>query len=363
MGAMKSAPFHPEEEERLALLKSYDLLDTEPDEKFDRLTRLAAHLTESPIATVALVDSDRQWFKSKVGLDGDGGPRETAFCAHTILDDKVMVVEDTNRDERFADNPLVTGDPHIRFYAGAPLVTKKGLPLGTLCVIDRKPRVFSPEQRRVLQDLANMVVDEMELHRNLKLLSQAHGDLRAANKKLEVMAATDGLTGLANRRAFDEAIAHELRRGARKRWPVSLLLIDVDHFKKYNDRYGHGAGDQCLKALAKVLGRAMRRPGDLAARYGGEEFAILLPDTDRDGAMLIAETVRETIWALSLDHAASSLGRVTVSIGTATLVAGEAAQQSALVEPADEALYAAKARGRNICCSATDGTGINALTA
>lgn len=351
---MKPAPSHPRERERIARLKSYEILDTGFDEKFDRLTRLAASLLGTPIATITLVDSDRQWFKSRVGLDGREGPRETSFCGHAILGPGLMVVEDASKDERFADNPLVTGEPHIRFYAGAPLVDKDGLELGTLCVIDRKPRVLADDERRILADLAGMAVDEMDLHRNLRDLRRAHTDLRVANKRLEILAASDALTGLANRRAFDAAMALELGRAGRAGSPFSLLLVDADHFKKYNDHYGHQSGDACLKAIALVLKSALRRPADLAARYGGEEFALLLPDTDNEGAAAVAESVRAGVSALHLPHAQSPFGRVTVSIGVATIVPRKRDKACALVEPADKALYRAKAQGRDTVCSADE---------
>jgi len=358
---MKPAPLHPKERERIAHLKSYELLDTEVDEKFDRLTRLASTLTEAPIATLTLVDTDRQWFKSRVGLEGREGPRETAFCAHAILGDEIMVVEDATKDERFFDNPLVTGDPKIRFYAGAPLVTKQGLGLGTLCIIDRKPRKLTDEDRRILLDLAGMAVDEMELHRNLRALKKSksdlektHDELRVANKRLEIMAATDALTDLANRRALDEAMDLELKRSKRTRSPLSFLLVDADHFKKYNDRYGHRDGDTCLKAIALVLKSALRRPSDLAARYGGEEFAILLPDTGSKGAMAVAEAVRAGVAALNLPHADSAHRKVTVSIGATTIVAKKRDTVNEMIVTADNALYRAKAEGRNTCCADGD---------
>ncbi len=355
----KAAPLHPREAERLAALDSYEILDTGPSEGFDRLTRLASALIGTPIATVALIDGQRQWFKSKVGVDGSETPREDAFCAHAILGDEVMVVEDASLDARFADNPLVTGDPNIRFYAGAPLVTKEGLPLGTLCVIDSIARTLTPHNRRVLQDLAAMAADEMELHKNLRLLharkrelEKSQEGLRAANRKLESMAATDGLTGIANRRAFDAACARELRRAARKRTPVSLLLLDADNFKKYNDRYGHQAGDAVLQAVAGALRQAEKRPADLSARYGGEEFAVLLPDTDARGALRVGESVRMAIAALGIAHEANPAGVVTVSVGIATLVPKPGETQLALTQPADAALYRAKELGRNRCVAA-----------
>ena len=156
-------PLPPDEELRLAALAGYGVLDTPPEPGFDRITRLASELLGFPIVLVSLVDRHRQWFKSKVGLEAGETPRELSFCAHAILSDRVLVVEDARADDRFHDNPLVTGAPGIRCYAGAPLRTRGGARLGTLCAIDRQPRHLSPETRRQLADLAQIVVDTLDL--------------------------------------------------------------------------------------------------------------------------------------------------------------------------------------------------------
>ena len=148
---------------RLAALRQYDIMDTEPEEAFDRLTRLAARIIGAPIALITLLDGDRQWFKSCVGLETSETPRSEAFCAYDVDADDVLVVEDATQDPRFRENPLVTGEPHIRFYAGAPLVTPEGHMLGSLCVIDRAPRTLTDSQRATLKELAAIVMDELEL--------------------------------------------------------------------------------------------------------------------------------------------------------------------------------------------------------
>ncbi|MDH5640112.1 MAG: PAS domain S-box protein [Nitrospira sp.] len=167
---MKEAPLPFNEKERLEELRSYEVLGTLAERDIDDLTLLAAHICQTPIALVSLVDEARQWFKSKVGIDAAETPRAIAFCAHTILGKEVLVVADALADDRFADNPLVTGEPSIRFYAGAPLVTSKGYSLGTLCVIDRKPRNMSPEEQEALQVLSRQVVQRLEYRRQLKEL-------------------------------------------------------------------------------------------------------------------------------------------------------------------------------------------------
>jgi diguanylate cyclase (GGDEF)-like protein len=168
---------------------------------------------------------------------------------------------------------------------------------------------------------------------------------------VEALAVTDALTDLANRRRFDEVLAKEWRRALRDRKPLSLLLIDVDSFKAYNDMYGHRSGDDCLKEIAYAVGAGATRPGDLACRIGGDEFALLLPSTGEEGARLIGHKVAETVRHRALAHEGSPTGHVTVSVGCGTLLPQSGQTSAFLHDLADEALYAAKGSGRNKVCS------------
>jgi diguanylate cyclase (GGDEF)-like protein len=185
-----------------------------------------------------------------------------------------------------------------------------------------------------------------------EMLADANEKLEAANRILQALAHRDGLTGLMNRRRFDELLQEEFDRARRQSLPLALLLFDVDHFKAYNDRYGHLAGDECLRRISRAIEGALQRPGDHVGRYGGEEFVVILPATDQRGCMLVADQLREIVSAMRLEHLGSNLGIVTISVGGSAMVPCHAGDRSTeLIEAADRALYQAKMAGRN--CTAT----------
>jgi len=178
-------PIPADEKRRLHVLWQYDVLDTVPEEVFDDLTELAAHICEAPIALITLVDEKRQWFKSKVGLTVTETSRDVSFCGHAIAQSELFIVADATQDERFADNPLVTSEPGIRFYAGAPLITPDGHALGTLCVIDKVPRELRPDQKNALRVLARHVMTQLELRRRSRELMNVHQQSAKMQSKLE----------------------------------------------------------------------------------------------------------------------------------------------------------------------------------
>ncbi|WP_278646827.1 GGDEF domain-containing protein [Pandoraea pnomenusa] len=321
---------HPDEAERLAALRRYEILDTPPEPAFDRIVRLASYVLGTPISLVSLIDESRQWFKARQGLEAEQTPRSMAFCAHAILDDEVLVVPDARADRRFADNPLVVGEPNIRFYAGAPLRTPQGHRLGTLCVIDRKPRTLDDEKRALLADLSALVVDELELRR----VNQVLGD----------MAMRDALTGALNRRAFLLQAERQFAAARAQQRRLAVLMLDLDHFKAINDTWGHAVGDRVIVELTVVL-RATLRKDTVIGRLGGEEFAVLLPDADAERAMQAAERLLTAIGGASVPGPHAPI-RFSASIGVGGL-APDDAEFGTVLQRADRALYAAKQAGRN----------------
>jgi two-component system cell cycle sensor histidine kinase/response regulator CckA len=180
-----TAPAKNNEARRLKVLWQYDVLDTVPEEVFDDLTELAARICEAPIALISLIDEDRQWFKAKVGVSVNETSRDISFCAHAIKQTELFIIPDATQDLRFANNPLVTSDPKIRFYAGAPLITPDGYALGTLCVIDKVPRELRSEQQQALRVLARHVMMQLELRRHAKDLTEAHKAREATKGELD----------------------------------------------------------------------------------------------------------------------------------------------------------------------------------
>ncbi|MDH4194315.1 MAG: sensor domain-containing diguanylate cyclase [Nitrospirota bacterium] len=270
---MKTPDIPQDEKARLTTLRSLNILDTPQEERFDRLTRMSKRMFGVPIALVSLVDENRQWFKSCEGLSVRETPRDISFCGHAILGNEIFLISDATKDERFADNPLVLNEPHIRFYAGCPLRFPNGSKLGTLCLIDRKPRSLSEEDLEALRDLASMVERELEAVQ---------------------LATLDELTNISNRRGFMMLSQHGLNFCARQGIPASLVFLDLNAFKPINDRFGHAEGDWALKAFAAQM-KSVFRDSDIFARLGGDEFVVLLTNTSKKLAEDIIERFRQSL--------------------------------------------------------------------
>lgn len=459
------------EHARLATLDSLGLLDTPPDREFDAIVQLAQRLTGYKIALVSLVDKDRQWFKAKIGLDVDQTPREFAFCAHAVAADDILIVPDATRDDRFSSNPLVTGAPNIRFYAGVPIraemqsTSSKRLPLGTLCVIDDRPRDVDTGDMKLLVELAHLVETLIAARSSataairfaqergcaLQALDRKHRQLRQAERmanigswrltladnqtewseqtyaihgvpigdgkpldaaldfyppkaratiasalertmrtgepfdvetdfnnaqgeyrrvrsmgELEIeqgqpvaligvfqdittrftmeealrqTAHTDDLTRIASRGRFNEFVDDKIRATVANGERCALLLIDLDHFKAVNDRFGHHAGDEVLRVMAARL-KADYLSNCFAARLGGDEFVLLISNQ----AILkdLSRLLRRLLCDLQYSVSANGLTlHVSATIGACWL-GGQVNDRGQLLRDADAALYEAK---------------------
>lgn len=452
---------------------------SEPEVEYDEISRLASSVCRTPLSMVMLLDGQGQWYKASGALRTQEPAVSAVFCDWALSQTEILVVCDTGKDARFRSHPQVTGAQKIRFFAGAPILTREHHVIGVLCTVDVVPRVLTSEQEEGMELLAKQLQARMELREQRQELEQLvadkeraaaslaaseelfrafmnaspflsyiknaagrlvfynrafaqrfgvsdeawlgrsddqlwgremsaamrghdmdvmsgrrmveseerlHGpegaiscwktykfpchdstgnvllagvavdmtdeiarkaeleryqhDLEQVNDQLRRLSVTDELTGLRNRRAFEERLALEFSVARRRQRPVSVLLIDVDFFKQINDRWGHAAGDTVLRSLGAVLRTTVRLP-DLVARYGGEEFAVLLPESGTEAALGLATRLMERIAAEHWEH-----DPVTVSIGVATLKETTSTGYE-LVEQADEALYAAKRSGRN----------------
>lgn len=262
-------PIPEDDIERVEELQSLRILDTAAEERFDRYTRLISDLYEFPVVLVSLVDRDRQWFKSNCGLDFRQTERDLSFCAHAIMESGIFIVPDARKDERFADNPLVTGDPHIRFYAGCTVRGPSGHPLGTLCVIDRKPRNFDERQCAQLTQFAQLVERELQQTHELD-------KLRAA---IEFNAYYDPLTKLPNKRLLSDRLESLVGIREQEGGRLAVVLFNVGGLRYINQAFGTTTGDELLCEVAKRL-EVSAPLGTTHGRLGGDEFVLILPTTN-----------------------------------------------------------------------------------
>jgi diguanylate cyclase (GGDEF)-like protein len=338
---MLAAPIPKNESARLESLRQM-LLSSAPDEaSLDRVTRAAHRIFGTPIALISLVDRDRLWFKSCIGLTVRETPRNISFCGHAILEDEPLIVEDTLCDPRFADNPLVTAEPKIRFYAGRPLRNSENFAVGALCIIDREPRTLSQEERRLLDDLG-LWAEAIFASRQL---SEAQHALQVELQEAKRESMVDPLLHIWNRCAIVDILDREAKRAERHHAALSALMVDVDHLAAISDRYGQPAADAMLKEVARAMHGALR-PYDAVGRYGTAEFLVVLPDTDRNAAAAVAERLRKKAEACTV---AVGSDRVSSTVSTGAASVGQHAGSSAadtLVAAAADALLLTKQGGR-----------------
>jgi len=321
-------PIPENEAQRLNAVRSYEVLDTPPEVDFDALTRVAAHAFGTPAAVIGLMDADRLWFKSRLGLDVPQLDRQIAFCAHALMrPDEPLVVDDLREDPRFANNPLVVQPPHLCFYAGAPLIDKNGFALGTIAVVDTKPRTLSDAERLVLKDLSTLVITALESRHRANQLSH--------------LAMTDYLTGLANRVQFEKTLNAEIAHSKRTGELFTVFYMDLDDFKLVNDNLGHAAGDEVLCEVSRRMMKQIRAE-DLLARIGGDEFALFMRQSEGDTVESLAKRIAEVVSAPITLTSGKNVS-VGISVGIAKFTEAVDSMNTLLAQ-ADQALYKIKRR-------------------
>jgi diguanylate cyclase (GGDEF)-like protein len=317
--------------ERLVALERAGLHGGAPEPIFDRFARLAARVADAPTALVSIVTDERQHFAGLCGIaqpwaDARETPLSHSFCQHVVANGVPLVIEDAREDPVLCTN-LAIADLGVIAYAGFPIVAPTGHVLGSLCAIDSTPRTWSVEHLAALADIAALVGSELER--------------RDLLRRLAIDARTDALTGMANRRAWDDRLPAALRSAERLGHPVSVVLLDIDYFKSFNDLHGHPSGDGALREIG-LRWRALTRDIDVLARIGGEEFGLVLPGCTADEAVVVADRLR-----------AEMPTGLTVSAGVTAWTGAQSAEQ--IVAEADRALYRAKRDGRDRVCVGAPG--------
>jgi diguanylate cyclase (GGDEF)-like protein len=321
-----ACPIPENESQRLKAVKSYEILDTPPEVDFDTLTRVATQAIGTPAGVIGLMDANRLWFKSQLGLGVPQLDRQIAFCAHALMKPgEALIVEDLQQDPRFKDNPLVTQTPHLRFYAGAPLIDRDGFALGTIAVVDTHPRNFTQTQVELLRDLSTLVITALENRQRARLLGQ--------------LAMTDHLTGLPNRVQFERTLNSELAHARRKSESFTIFFMDLNDFKIINDTYGHSAGDEVLCEVARRMEKQVRAE-DLLARFGGDEFGVFMRPSNENTSESLANRIVNAVQTPITLSTGQNVS-VGISIGMATYT-DSVETVASLLELADQALYKAK---------------------
>jgi len=285
---MLPAPIPANEAERIDSLRQMLLLATPDEASFDRITRIAQRLFHAPIVLISLIDADRQWFKSCVGLPVRETGRDVSFCGHAIMNKALFVIEDAREDPRFADNPLVVNPPHVIFYAGRPLRNADGHMVGTLCVIDHEPRVFSPADRRSLDDLGYWVEAVFRNRDLCETQIEVIGELEEARRG----ALLDPMLNLWTHDAVLEICRREVRRAFNGKRPLSVAIVAITNLDAIRAQHGDDAARPALIEGAKSL-LTLLRSFDTLGRFGEHEFIAILPDADATLAAELVARVRD----------------------------------------------------------------------
>lgn len=325
-------PDTPDDEAgRLAALQDLEILDTPAKERFDRITRMAQETFGTDIALVSIVDSDRQWFKSTQGLNAAETPRASSFCAHAICSEGAFVVPDTHEDERFRYNPLVTGHPDIRFYAGQPIRHPTGHMVGTLCVIDSKPRQLKPGEVSSLRDMALLVENELR-HAHLSNTEALwHRSLSAEARKSSI----DPLTRVWTRRAILQLLELDMGRAIEQGEAIGVAMIAIDGFDATREGHPDLAAD--LLALSAGRIRAAVTDGDLLGRYAAEAFLVVIRRAETADLTAAADRIKACVCGTTFLAGEGDFA-LTGRVGLACLNPGEPVSAKALIAAAHQAL-------------------------
>lgn len=332
------------EQQKSEVLQRYRILKSESVHDASHIARTASLALNAPIVIATLNERYRHWYRAAHGVNALDFNTLEMFCAHANLSDEAFAVTDARLEPYFAREPAVMGAPNVVFFAGAPLSDPEGKRFGTLCLIDNQPRSLAPAQTEILKSMADILSQDICVHSAGRYAVQDLINAEEDRCALYELAVTDPMTKALNRRAFFRFAEREVQRAQRHGHPLSVLMFDIDHFKKVNDVHGHAAGDQVIVALSRLVTECVRE-ADLLGRLGGEEFGLILPETNVDAALTLANRLREAVRKLRFNSPEGEFS-VTISLGVSRPEQGEADIHAAL-DRADKGLYRAKRLGRN----------------
>lgn len=341
---MISYPMPRFEQQKDEVLQRFKILSDTGVADTTQTAKMASLAFDMPIVVVSLNQRYREWFRARVGLTPDTECAVEDLCSLAQLSQSVFTVDDVASEDYFSNEPAVTGDAGIRFFAGAPLRNPHGQRFGTLCLMDTKPRNLSERETALLDSMALMVSNDICLRSAGRYAVRDLIEAEQDKCELFDLAMTDELTSALNRRSFFYMADREMRRRARNPAPMSVIMLDIDHFKQVNDVHGHNVGDEVIERLSALVSETVRDE-DIFGRLGGEEFGLVLPDTDIMGAKRTAERIRKAVAALRFETKGLQF-HITVSLGIAEPGFNEGGISAAL-DRADQALYRAKRNGRN----------------
>lgn len=330
-----------DEKERLASLKSLNIIHTPIEKTFERVIRVTKELFNVPIVAISFVDDEKQWFKSTLGLEIKESKREDSFCGHAILEDKVFVVEDAEKDYRFKDNPMVIGEPHIKFYAGCPIQSFSGHNVGTLCIIDKKPRSFSEEQMQYLTDMASFVNETLQIKKGCYSQLSLLDDVSEATRQSMI----DPLTQIWDREAIEKMLHKKIIINRAHNQPFGIGLLDLDDFDKINDRFDKSVGDIVLKKVTDAI-IDFFRADDIIGRWGGDTFFIICATNNKKELESIGNRLTDLIRNLIIKHERHIIG-VSATVGLLNISVSSTTKAQDLIEQVYKTIIDGKQRGKN----------------